>query len=152
MPIERTTFLLAIRIAKEFQLDYVLIHATEGHTIADILAEEKVSIIGGPFLCDRSKPELKGLTPEAPAILAKCGLKTAICTDHPVIPIQYLPLCASIAKEEGLDRQAALEAITIIPAKLCGIDDKVGSVRKGKQATFVFLAEIRWVSVPGLIL
>lgn len=124
----------AVRIAKEFHLDYVLIHATEGYTVADLLAEEQAAIIGGPFLCDRSKPELKSLTPKAPGILAEYGLKTAVCTDHPVIPIQYLPLCASIAKEEGLERQAALEAITIVPAKLCGIDDKVGSIRRGKQA------------------
>lgn len=126
----------AIRIAKEFDLDYVLVHATEGYMVADLLAEEHSPIIGGPFLCDRSKPELKSLTPQAPGILAQYGLKSAICTDHPVIPIQYLPLCASIAKEEGLERYAALEAITILPAKICGIDDKVGSIRKGKQADF----------------
>ena len=126
----------AIRIAKEFDLDYVLVHATEGYMVADLLAEEHSPIIGGPFLCDRSKPELKSLTPHARGILAQQGLNSAICTEHPVIPIQYLPLCASIAKEEGLERYAALEAITILPAKICGIDDKVGSIRKGKQADF----------------
>lgn len=126
----------AMRIAKEFDLDLVLVHATEGYAVADILAEENAAIIGGPIICDRSKPELKSLTPKSPGLLAKEGLQTAICTDHPVIPIQYLPLSAAVAHAEGLDRMAALEAITITPARLCGIEHMVGSLAPGKHADF----------------
>lgn len=124
----------AIRLANEFKLKYVLVHATESHLIADELSNEKASIIAGPFLCDRSKPELKELTPENPAILSNNNIKFAICTDHPVIPIQYLGLCAGVAIKHGLDRIKALEAITISSATICGIDNRVGSITPGKDA------------------
>jgi imidazolonepropionase-like amidohydrolase len=127
----------AIRIANEFNLDYVIVHGTEGHTIAKDLKEENCSVITGPFLCDRSKPELKELTPENPAILNNYGVEIAICTDHPVIPIQYLSLAAAFAVKEGMSRMDALKAITINAAKISGIQDRVGSLEIGKDADIV---------------
>lgn len=124
----------AIRIAKEFNLDYVLIHATEGYKIAAALKAENAQIIAGPIICDRSKPELKGLTPGNPASLKKAGLDVAICTDHPVIPIQYLPISAAVSCKAGLDYEDALKAITIHAAKITGIDQSVGSIKVGKDA------------------
>ena len=97
----------AIRLAKEFDLDYVIVHGTEGHLIVDELKEEQVRILSGPFLSDRSKPELKNLTPSCPGILMKHGIQTAIITDHPVIPLQYLTLAAGLAVREGADYDAA---------------------------------------------
>lgn len=131
----------AIRIAKEFQLDYTIIHCTDGHKAAEILAKEQVTAFSGPLLCDRSKPELKELTPASPGILAKAGVKTAIVTDHPVVPIQYLPLCAGLAVREGMKYQAALEAITITAAEICGIDSRVGSIAPGKDADLTVFSE-----------
>ena len=124
----------AIRIAKEFSLDYVLIHATEGHLIADVLAAEGAAAIVGPILCDRSKPELRSQTPANAAALHAHGVPFAICTDHPVIPIQYLPLSAGICVREGLPYEEALRAITINAARICGIDGRVGSLAPGKDA------------------
>lgn len=124
----------ALRITKEFNLDTVLIHCTEGHQIADLLKEEGAKVVTGPFLCDRSKPELTGLDPRNPALLWEAGVENAICTDHPVTPIQYLPLCAAIAAAEGLSYRNALAAITSVPAKLFGLEDRVGSIKEGKQA------------------
>lgn len=86
-----------IRICKEFHLRYVIVHGTEGHLIPDLLAEEGAGVITGPCLGDRSKPELANQSLETPAILQRHGVKTAICTDHPETPIQYLPLCAAMA-------------------------------------------------------
>ncbi|MCH3971523.1 MAG: amidohydrolase [Oscillospiraceae bacterium] len=126
----------AIRIGKEFHLDYVIVHGTEGHLIAPRLAKEHVRVLSGPFLADRSKPELRNQTPACPGILAKAGVQTAIITDHSVIPIQYLPLCAGVAVREGMDREAALRAITIEPACICHIEDRVGSLKPGKDADF----------------
>lgn len=131
----------AIRIAKEFQLDYTIIHCTDGHKAAEILAKEQVTAFSGPLLCDRSKPELKELTPASPGILVKAGVKTAIVTDHPVVPIQYLPLCAGLAVREGMEYQAALEAITITAAEICGIDSRVGSIAPGKDADLTVFSE-----------
>lgn len=124
----------AIRIAKEFELDYVIVHGTEGYQIADILAAEQTRVIAGPILCDRSKPELRNLNIENPAILAAHGVTTAICTDHPVIPIQYLPLTGGIAVRAGLDADKALAMMASVPAKICGIDKRVGSIKPGKDA------------------
>lgn len=131
----------AVRIGKEFHLNYVVVHGTEGHLIADKLKENHVRVLSGPFFSDRSKPELKNQTPACPGILASHGILTAIITDHPVTPLQYLPLCAALAVREGMDHEEALKAITINPAKICGIDDRVGSIEKGKDADLVVFRE-----------
>jgi imidazolonepropionase-like amidohydrolase len=127
----------ALRIAREFHLKLVVIHGTEGHLIPDLLAQEGVGVITGPFLGDRSKPELVNLTMENPARLAAAGVKIAICTDHPVTPIQLLPLCAAMAARNGLNEDAALAAITLDAAELAGIADRVGSLAPGKDADLV---------------
>lgn len=126
----------AIRIAKEFNLDYVIVHATEGYLIADELKKEGARLLSGPFLSDRSKPELRNLTPACPGKLSHEGLSVAIITDHPVTPLQYLPALACLAVREGMDYEEALRAITINPAKICGIADKVGSLEVRKDADF----------------
>ena len=126
--------LTAIRIAKEFDVPYTIEHCTEGYLIADILKKEDAKVILGPLLSERSKIELKNLTFEAPAIMAKAGVKFAMMTDHPVIPLQYLPVCAALAVREGLDERTALMSITINAAQIVGIEDRVGSLEEGKDA------------------
>lgn len=128
----------ALRISKEFELECVLVHATEGHLIAEELANADIrGILSGPFLTDRSKPELKNMTPRSPGIMSSHNVRTAIITDHPEIPIQYLTICSSVAVREGMDKISAIRAITSEPAKICGIFDRVGSIEKGKDADFV---------------
>ena len=127
----------ALRIAKEFDVDITLDHCTEGHLIADYLAKEGKPAIVGPSLSDRSKVELRNLTFKTPGILQKAGVKIAIMTDAPVIPLQYLPLCAGLAARSGLDEMEALKAITINPAEIIGISDRVGSLEVGKDADIV---------------
>ncbi|HJD23064.1 MAG TPA: amidohydrolase [Firmicutes bacterium] len=132
----------AQRIAKEFDLDYVIIHGTQAHRAADLMAADGVRILCGPLLCDRSKPELKDLTPASPALLRQEGVEQiAIITDHPVIPEQYLPLCAGLAVREGLPYEEALRAITITPARICKISDRVGSIAVGKDADLVLFRQ-----------
>ena len=127
--------LTALRIAKEFNLDISLDHCTEGHLIVDSLKEEHFKgAIVGPTLSDRSKVELKNLTFKTPAILNNAGITVALMTDHPVIPLQYLPICAALASREGLSEEDALKAITINPAKILDLDNKVGSIEQGKDA------------------
>jgi len=126
-----------VRIAKEFGLKCVIVHGTEGHRIPELLAQEGVPVITGPSLGDRSKPELANMTLENPVVLAMHGVKVAICTDHPVVPIQYLPLCAALAVKGGMTPEMALEAITIRPAQIAGLDDRLGSLAPGKDADIV---------------
>ena len=127
----------AVRIAREFGLKLVVVHGTEGHLIADYLAQERVPVITGPCLGDRSKPELANMTLENPVLLQKAGVKIAICTDHPEIPVQYLPLCAAMAVRAGMDEEDALLAITLNAAQICGVDRRVGSLTPGKDADII---------------
>ena len=138
----RDDIFTAVRIAEEFELDYVLVHATEGYMCADELQECGVRVLAGPIICDRAKPELRNLSTAAPGILEKAGVVPAIITDHPVVPIHYLPLCAGIAAREGMSRENALLSITRIPAQLLGIDNRVGFIARGMDADFsVFSAD-----------
>ena len=126
--------LTAIRIAKEFGIDYSLEHCTEGYMIVDILKEEGAKCILGPLLSARSKIELENLSFKAPGVFDKAGVKFALMTDHPVIPLHFLPVCAAIAVREGCSEETALKSITINAAELTGIDDRVGSIEVGKDA------------------
>jgi len=129
--------LTAIRIAKEFNLKITIDHCTEGYLIADILKENNVRVILGPMLTDRSKIELRNQSLAAPGILAKAGIPVAIMTDHPCVPVQHLLLCAAIAVREGMPEEEALKAVTVNAARAAGIDDRVGSLEKGKDADIV---------------
>lgn len=131
--------LTALRIAKEFGLRITIEHCTEGHLITDILLKEQAAVITGPFLTDRSKIELKNQSPKAPGIISRAGIKTAIMTDHPCTPVQYLPLCAAVAVKEGMEEAEALKAITINAAEITGIADRVGSLEVGKDADIIIL-------------
>jgi len=126
--------LTALRIAHEFDVDVTLDHVTEGHLIADILAEEGKPVLVGPSFGSKSKFELKEKTFATPGILHRAGLPVCIITDAPVIPLCYLPLCAGLAVKEGLDEDEAWRAITINPARVAGIDGRVGSLTVGKDA------------------
>lgn len=149
----------AIRLCKEFNLDGVIVHGTEGHLIADIIAQEKINVISGPIIASRSKPELAKLDVRCAGIMEKAGVKVSICTDHPEVPIQYLNISAGVAVREGMSYQKALEGITILPAIQAGISNRVGSIEVGKDADIVIFegnplsleAKPRLVIVSGRI-
>ena len=130
----------ALRIAREFNVRITLEHVTEGHLIAEELARDPVPCAVGPSLSHASKFELRNKTFDTPGILAKAGLPVSIITDAPVIPQEYLPLCAGLAVKHGMDPFAALQAITINPARHAGIQDRVGSIEQGKDADLVLCA------------
>lgn len=127
----------ALRIGKEFGLKLVIVHGTEGHLIPEEIAAAGAAVITGPNLTDRSKPELRNSSLSNPAVLEKQGVKVAICTDHPVIPIQYLPLCAGLAVRGGMSEEGALAAITRNPAEILGLEERIGTLTAGKDADIV---------------
>ncbi len=131
----------AVRIAEEFDLDYVLIHCTEGHLIVEDLQEIGAPVVNGPLMCTRSKPELLHASDKTPGILSKAGLQVAICTDYNVMPIWMLPIAAGYAVREGMDYMDALKAITINAAHICGIEDRVGSIKAGKDADLLVYSQ-----------
>ena len=124
----------AIRIAKEFGVKMTLEHVTEGHLIVEELAAEKYPLAVGPTLTSASKYELRNKSWTTPGVLAAAGCQVSIVTDSPVVPQQHLPHCAGMAVAAGMDPFAALQAITINPAKHIGIEDRVGSIEEGKDA------------------
>jgi imidazolonepropionase-like amidohydrolase len=130
--------LTALRIAREFEIRVTLDHCTEGYMIPELLKEgirdTGAGIIIGPLLCDRGKIELRNQSFKAPVTLYQNGIEFAMMTDHPVIPEQYLPICAGLSVREGLPRYEALKSITINAARITGLDDRVGSLEPGKDA------------------
>ncbi|MBE5954108.1 MAG: amidohydrolase [Lachnospiraceae bacterium] len=127
----------AMRIAKEFGLKITLDHCTEGHLIAEDIAESRFPAIVGPSLASRNKDEVSLMDFKTPGILQKAGVLVALTTDHPVSRIQYLPLCAGLAAKEGMGEWGALRAITIDAARICGVDNRLGSLTEGKDADIV---------------
>ena len=126
-----------MRISREFGLNFAIVHGTEGYKVAPLLASAGVPVITGPCLTDRSKPELVGQTLDNPVLLAQAGVKVAICTDHPVIPIQHLPICAAMAVRAGMDPEDALAAVTRNPAEIAGLGDRLGVLAPGRDADIV---------------
>jgi imidazolonepropionase-like amidohydrolase len=124
----------AIRLADEFGYDLVIDHGTEAHLLADVIAARDVPVVIGPLLTSRSKVELRNRSLANPARLAAAGVRIAITTDHPVVPIYLFVLQATMAVKHGLDRELAMRAVTINPARIAGIADRLGSIEPGKDA------------------
>lgn len=127
----------ALRIAKEFNLRPVIVHGTEAHLVADLLAEENVPVVSGPYMTDRSKPELRNLTERAPALLRAAGIETAITVDHPEIPLRLLLTAVQLAVRAGMEETDALRAVTSAPAHIAGVGDRLGMLKPGMDADCV---------------
>ncbi|MDR1972928.1 MAG: amidohydrolase [Treponema sp.] len=148
----------ALRIAREFGLKITLEHCTDGHLIVDHLVKEKAPIAVGPSLVHAGKYELRNRSFETPGILARAGCMVSIITDSPVIPQQYLALCAGLAVKSGMDKYEALKAITINAAKHLGVEDRVGSLEADKDADIILASgdifdletQIRAVYINGV--
>ena len=139
----------SIRIAKEFGVRITLDHCTDGALIADELAAEGLSAFVGPTLGNKSKIELANKSFTTPAVLHEAGVPISIITDAPVIPLQYLPMCAGLAANAGLDMEEAWRAITINPAMQTGIGDRVGSLEAGKDGDVVIWAADPLTTIGG---
>jgi imidazolonepropionase-like amidohydrolase len=124
----------ALRLAEEFGYDLVIDHGTEGYLIADKIAAAEVPVVTGPLITARSKVELRNRTMANPGLLAAAGVTVAIATDHPVVPVHLLIVQAALAVRDGLDRDTALRAVTINPARIMRVADRIGSLVPGKDA------------------
>ena len=125
--------LTAVRIAKEFGLRMTLDHCSEGHLIIEELKEAGFPAIVGPDMASRNKIEVRNMAFKTAGLLSSNGILTAVTTDHPVSKIQFLPICAGLAVKEGMSMEDGFRAITINAAKICGVDDRLGSLAVGKD-------------------
>lgn len=133
--------LTAIRIAKEFDVNITIDHGTEAHLIVDEIKESGFPVIVGPDLTARSKVEVQNMNFKTNRVLQEADILFAITTDHPVSLIQYLPLCAGLAVKYGLPVEEGLKAITIHAARICGVEDRVGSLKPGKDADIAIFSD-----------
>lgn len=131
----------AIRIGKEFDIDITLDHCTDGALITDVIKRSGYPALIGPSFGHKSKHELMHKSFETPKVMYEAGIPFSIITDSPVIPQEYLPLCGMLAMKSGLPREEAWKAITIYPARILGLDDRIGSIASGKDADFIICRE-----------
>ncbi len=129
--------LTALRLHDEFGFELSIDHCTEGHKIARELARRGVPAIVGPSMSGRYKVELRDKTFTTPAVLAAAGVKVAITTDHPVVPIHQLMTAVILAVKNGLPEDLGLRAVTLHAAEILGVDDRIGSLEAGKDADLV---------------
>ena len=125
--------LTAIRIAKEFGLKMTLDHCSEGHLIIEELKDAGFPAIVGPDMASRNKIEVRNMAFKTAGLLSSNGILTAVTTDHPVSKIQFLPICAGLAVKEGMSMEDGFRSITINAARICGVDDRMGSLAVGKD-------------------
>jgi imidazolonepropionase-like amidohydrolase len=127
----------AMRLAQEFGYELVIDHGTEAHLLADKIAAAGIPVVIGPLLTSRSKVELRNRSLANPGRLAAAGVTIAITTDHPVVPVHFLIHQATLAVKEGLDPVTALRAVTLTPARIIGVADRLGSLTVGKDGDLV---------------
>jgi imidazolonepropionase-like amidohydrolase len=149
----------ALRIAKEFGIKVTLLGATEGFMVADLIAEAGAAVAAGPSLAARSRQEAREVGFHLPLALQRQGVPTAIVTGHPELPQQYLNIAAALAVGEGFTSDEALRAVTLTPAEIIGVADRVGSIETGKDADLVLwdgdplelTTKVAWTMVEGRI-
>ncbi len=149
----------ALRIKDEFAIDMIIEHGTEAHLVAHELIRRKVPVCLGPLMVNRAKVEMKEVSFSAAARLERLGVEFCLVTDHPVVPVEQLRVCASLAARAGLSMQAALESITVRAARILGIDSELGTITAGKSADLTafdghpldFQSRVRWTMVEGRI-
>lgn len=149
----------ALRIMDEFHIDLLIQHGTEAHLVADQLLKRNVGVFLGPLLVNRAKVEMKAVSFKNARILAERGVRFSLITDHPVVPIEHLRVCAALAVREGLSEATALEALTIMPASFLRVEDELGSITAGKRADLAifnghpldFRSVVEKVFVDGLL-
>ncbi len=150
--------LTALRIKDEFDINMIIQHGTEAVKVADELLKRDVPVFLGPLLINRAKVEMKEVSFRTALLLAERGVKFGLITDHPVVPIEHLRVCAAIAVREGLDEDTALKAISLWPAEILNVSQDLGSISRGKKADIViysghpleFRSRVERVIVDGI--
>lgn len=151
--------LTALRIKDEFNIDMIIQHGTEAFLVADELVKRDVPVFYGPLIVNRAKVEMKAVRLSNVSLLADRGVKFSLITDHPVVPIEHLRVCAALAVREGLDEQKAIASITSSPAQILKVEDEIGSLKEGKRADltvfdghpFDFRTRVKMTMVNGIL-
>ncbi len=130
---------VAMGIAKEFNLKVILDHVTHAQDVLDTIASYKVPVIVGSIYDAPEANERYDAVYSLPAELQKRGVKIALTSfsDGPSADSRNLPYAAGYAVAYGLPYEEAMKAITLNPAEMFGVGDKLGSLDIGKVANVV---------------
>ncbi len=131
--IQHHDILNAIELSDEWGFELVLERVLEGHLVVEEIKASGAAVIAGPTMINKMGVA-KNMSTKMPGVLAKAGVKVALCTDHPTIPVAYLAVQAALAVRDGMPEDDALRAITIVAAEVLGVADRVGSIEVGKDA------------------
>jgi len=138
-----TDILNAIRLADEFGFTLILDKCTEGYMIADRIARSKASVILGPVTAsfiETPRLEYRNHDVRNAAVLSKKGVKLALgVSGRDGASSKFVTLAAAMAVASGMDKDLALRAVTLTPAEILGVADRIGSLDVGKDADVVIL-------------
>lgn len=123
----------AIRIGKEYGLDFTLEHATEGYKIADVIAENQITCVVGPLLMDPVKQEIWETRLEDAGILTDAGVRVCLTADTGS-GTAWLPMQAGLLTRRGMSEENVMKGLTIYPAEVLNLEDRIGSLEPGKDA------------------
>jgi imidazolonepropionase-like amidohydrolase len=133
----------ALRLADEFEFSLILAGCTEGYLVADEIARRNVPVVVMPVstaFAPMPRLEYRRHRPENAAILAGRGIQTALgVAGRGGLSSKFVPLAAALAVANGMDRDAALRAVTLTPAQIFGVADRIGSLEAGKRADLVIM-------------
>lgn len=132
--------LTVIRLCKEFDLDFTMEHVTDGHLVADEIAESGAPCVIGPTFFPRGVSETRNLSFETAGALSSKGVKVALTTDHPFVPLRHARYQAAASVKAGMDEREAIKALTVNGAEIAGVSHRVGSIEKGKDADLAVLS------------
>ncbi len=129
-----------LRVAQEFGYPVVLHHVSEGWRVADQIAQAHVPcsmiIVDSPG----GKLEARYLMPSTARILDEAGVRVAFHTDDWITDSRYFFRMAAMAVRAGMNRDKALEGLTLAGAEILQLDDRIGSLAVGKEADFIVLS------------
>jgi len=148
----------ALRIAGEFGIKIVINHGAEAYKVADKLAQKNIPVLVGPIGSYFQRIETRGALYENVVKLSRAGVKFAFQTGS-IENISNLLYQAESAVKFGLPYEEAVKALTLYPAQIFGVDDKIGSLEKGKMANLVVfdrdplrqLSRVKMVVIRGQI-
>jgi len=129
-----------LRLRREFGFDFVVQHGTESWMLADELAQEGIGVSFTLVDSPGGKEEILRMRMDAPALLERAGVAVSLNTDDPITDSRLLLRTAAIAHRNGLSREGALRAVTLVSARQLGLGDRIGSLEPGKDADIVVLS------------
>lgn len=131
--------LTAIELAKAFDVNFSLEHAWGATNYLDEIAESGCDVCYGPIATYRAAGERRKVDVEAVKMLDDRGVNVAVVTDSPILSIESLYHHLGEAVREGLDPDRALRMVTINPARILGVEKRIGSLETGKDADIILV-------------